>query len=88
VHALLDAEDRDAEARREAVGVAVVVAVGEHDAVEVAALEEPEAVLGLHRVEHRRDGLDVVGADRRPDVLVERGPVPEAGSDLVHGARG
>ena len=47
-----------------------------------------EALLGDLGIDHDARGLHVIGAHSRPDRLVERGPVKDAGEDLVHAVAG
>jgi hypothetical protein len=60
--------------------VAQVVAIGEHDQARFAQ----EVAVAGHRVDEHPGRADVVRVDLLADAVVHRGPVDEAGRDLVH----
>lgn len=82
---IADAVDRRAEPLLQLPGVAVVMAVGQQDVLRrTVFLKLFEAVGGDHRIEDDPFGGEVVRADVHSDVLMARGPMPQARADLAH----
>jgi hypothetical protein len=88
VDAVTDAVHRAPELIAQAPGVAIVVAVREQDVLRGAVLAKPiETLFGNHRIDQHPFGLEIMRTDLRTDVVVARGPVPQALRNLAHGPR-
>src|SRR5438046_3139803 len=88
VQPVADAVHRAAERVAQRPCVAIVVAVGEQEVLRPAVLLEPDEPLRRdHRVDQHPLGGEVARTDVTADARPERLPVPEAGSDLLHGRR-
>ena len=89
VQAVGDAVHLAAEGLPQPPGVAVVVAIGQHDVPGAAvALGEPvRSVRRKHRIQQHTLVLEVIRAHRAADMRMTGGPVPQPWSDFLHDLR-